>query len=94
MSPIEEKLHSALDTLQTRDDFVRFLELLIESFNEPGPPWQNATIESFLAALAQSTRNLEQYYDSPEEGAQNVESPSWEAVAGLLFSARCANTQD
>ena len=93
MSPIEERLHSALDSLQTRDDFVRFVELLIESFNEPGPPWQNATIESFLAALAQSTRDLEKYYDSPTEAAQNVESPNWQAVAGLLFSARCANDQ-
>ena len=94
MSPVEEKLHSALDSLHTRDDFVRFVELLVESVNEPGPPWQNATIESFLAALAQSTRNLEKYYDSPSEAARNVVSPSWETVAGLLFSARCADAQD
>jgi len=90
MSPAEERLHIALDSLHTRDDFVRFLELLVESFKEPGPPWQNATVESFLAALAQATKNLEKYYDTPNEAAQNVVSPSWEAVAGLLFSARCA----
>jgi len=89
MSPIEEKLHLILDSLRTRDDFVRFVELLVESFNEPGPPWENATIESFLLALARATRNLEQYYESADEAAQNVASPSWEAVAGLLFSARC-----
>ena len=47
-------------------------------------------MESFLTALAQATRNLERYYDSVDEAVQNVESPSWEAVAGLLFSARCA----
>ncbi len=90
MSPTEEKLHTVLDTLHTRDDFVRFVELLVESFNEPGPPWENATIQSFLLALAHATRNLETYYDSPDEAAQNVASPNWEAVAGLLFSARCA----
>ena len=91
MSPAEEKLHAALDSLRTRDDFVRFLELLVESFKEPGPPWQNATMESFLAALAEATRNLEKYYDSRSEADENVASPTWEAVAGLLFSARCAS---
>ena len=90
MSPAEEKLHAALDTLHTRDDFVRFLELLAESFNEPGPPWENATLESFLFALANAARNLESYYDMADEAAQNVASPNWEAVAGMLFPARCA----
>jgi hypothetical protein len=90
MSPAEEKLHAALDSLDTRDDFVRFVELLLESFKEPGPPWENATMESFLGALAQAARNLETYYDSSNEAAQNVSSPTWEAIAGLLFPARCA----
>jgi hypothetical protein len=47
-------------------------------------------MESFLAALAEAAKNLETYYASPNEAAQNVASPSWEAIAGLLFSARCA----
>lgn len=91
MSPTEEKLHAALDSLHTRDDFVRFVELLVESFKEPGPKWENATMERFLVALAQAAGKLEKYYDSPSEAAQNVAAPSWEAIAGLLFSARCAH---
>jgi hypothetical protein len=90
MSPAEEKLHAALDSLHTREDFVRFVELLLESFDEPGQPWENATMQSFLLALAHTARDLESYYDSPDEAAQNVASPNWEAIAGLLFSARCA----
>jgi len=82
MSPAEEKLHAALDSLRTRDDFVRFLELLVESFKEPGPPWQNAAMESFLAALAEATRNLEKYYDSRSEADENVASPTWERTLG------------
>jgi len=89
MSPAEEKLHAVLDSLHTRDDFVRFVRLLVESFDEPGPPWENSTIPAFLDALAQATANLEKYYDSADEAAQNVVAPTWEAVAGLLFSARC-----
>jgi len=90
MSPAEEKLHAVLDTLHTRDDFVRFVELLVESFNEPGPPWENATMQSFLLALAHAAQNLESYYDSSAEAARNVASPNWETIASLLFSARCA----
>jgi len=90
MSPVEENLHAALDSLRTRDDFVRFVELLIESLNEPGALWNNATLEPFLLALADTAKKLEGVYDSPAEAARNVASPSWEAVAGLLFTARCA----
>lgn len=90
MSPIEEKLHAALDSLQTRDDFVRFVRLLVESFREPGAPWQNASMEAFLSALASAAQNLEDYYDSADEAARNVAAPTWEAIAGLLFAARCA----
>jgi len=89
MSPAEEKLHAALDSLHTRDDFVRFVQLLVESFNEPGPQWENASVDSFLTALAEAAMNLESYYDSPDEAARNVATPTWEAIAGLLFSARC-----
>lgn len=91
MSPAEEKLHAILDTLHTRDDFVRFVELLVESFNEPGQAWENSTMQAFLLALAHAARNLATYYDSPDEAAQNVAAPNWEAIAGLLFSARCAH---
>jgi len=93
MSPIEEKLHAALDSLQTRDDFVQFVRLLVESFREPGAPWENSSMESFLSALALAAGNLEDYYDSADEASRNVASPTWEAVAGLLFSARCAREQ-
>jgi len=94
MSPVEEKLHAVMDTLRTRDDFVRFVELMVESFDEPGSPWENATMQSFLLALASVARNLEGYYDSRDEAARNVESPDWEAVAGLLFAARCTRFTD
>jgi hypothetical protein len=77
MSPTEEKLDTVLDTLHTRDDFVRFVELLVESFNGPGPPWENATMQSFLLALAHAARSLQTYYDSPDEAAQNVAAPNW-----------------
>ena len=88
MSPTDEKLYDALDSLHTRDDFVRFVELMIASHREQ-PPWPNSTMEAFLTALARAARQLETYYDSPTEAAQNVASPNWEAIAGLLYSARC-----
>ena len=90
MSPMEDQLHAALDSLHTRDDFVRFVRLLVESFNEPGAPWENSTLPSFLASFSQATQSLEHYYDLPEEAARNIAAPSWEAIAGLLFAARCA----
>ena len=59
MSPVEEQLHAALDSLHTRDDFVRFVRLLVASHNEPGPPWENATLDAFLTALSAAAENLE-----------------------------------
>ena len=89
MSPIEEQLHAALDSLETRDDFVRFVNLLVTSCHEPGPPWENATLATFLIAFSQAAESLEHFYESPDEAARNIVAPSWEAIAGLLFTARC-----
>ena len=91
--PLGVELSRALDSLHTRDDFVHFVALLMESFRDPGARWENSTIESFLTALALAARNLEHYYDSFDEAARNVASPTWEAIAGLLFSARCTHAQ-
>ena len=62
MSPIEEQLHAALDSLHTRDDFARFVRLLVASRSEPGPPWENATLDAFLTALSVAAENLENFY--------------------------------
>ena len=90
MSPIEAKLHDALDHLKTRDDFVKFVELLVASRNEPGAPWENSDIDAFLTSLARTARELEAHFDSSAEARENLERPTWEAVAGMLFTARCA----
>ena len=89
MSPTEEKLHAALDSLHTREDFVLFVELLVESFKEPGPPWErnNGVVSCRSGPGCEEPRDILRLAN---EAAQNVDSPSWEAVAGLLFSARCA----
>jgi hypothetical protein len=89
MSPIEMKLHDALESLETRDDFVKFVELLVSSHKEPDAPWENSSIETFLSGLARAARELEASYDSSAAAQANVESPNWEAVAGMLFTARC-----
>ena len=78
--------------MASRDDFVAFVRLLIESFGET-PPWVNHDIPGFLSALAAAAAQLERFYDTEQEGEQNVRSPSWEAIAGLLFSARCLDPE-
>ena len=91
MSPIEAKLHDALEKTASRDGFVEFVSVLLESFHEPGPPWINADLPSFLMAVGKVARELERFYDSPDEARQVVENPTWEAIGGILFSARCAD---
>jgi hypothetical protein len=90
MSPIEEKLHAALDASADRDGFVRFLALLIEDLRTEGDRWDNRDLERFLLGLLSVARTYESYFESGEEAAAALRSTSWQRFAEMLFSTRCA----
>ena len=90
MSPIEGKLHAALDASGDRDGFVRFLELLIEDLRTEGDRWDNRDLERFLLGLLSVARAYETYFDTADEAAAELRATSWQRFAEMLFTTRCA----
>ena len=90
MSPLEEKLHAALDASSNREGFVLFLELLLEDLRAEGDRWDNKDLQGFLSGLTTVARKYESYFDSPEEAATELRSTSWQRFAEILFTSRCA----
>lgn len=92
MSPIEEKLHSALDAVteeSTRDRFIEYLDVLLENKKE-NQIWNNNDIESYLKGIRYIASNLDIYYDGPGEAKGKIIDPAWQLFAEVLFGARCA----
>lgn len=90
MSPLEEKLHEALDASTDREGFVKFLEVFLEDLSAEGDTWKNQDLGAFLLGLATVARKYESYFDNAEEAAAELRLTSWQRFAEILFTARCA----
>jgi hypothetical protein len=93
MSPLEEKLHSALEASTDREGFVRFLEVLLEDLRSEGDTWTNQDLEAFLSGLVTVARKYESYFDTADEAAAELLSTSWQRFAEILFTTRCARDE-
>lgn len=81
-----KELIEKLDTLNTKEDFVNFVELLVENLkNDPGE-WENKDLASYLGAIASWTEDSDGYYRNMNLPIpQNVD---WKAFANILMAAK------
>jgi hypothetical protein len=89
MSPLEQRLHDALDGCGTRDGFGKFMQVLVEDLLQEGDNWCNRDLETFLRGLAGVARRYESFFDTPSEGGAAVSEVSWQHLAQMLFVTRC-----
>jgi hypothetical protein len=82
-----EKKHPSelIASIQSREDFVAFVEALRQSFVESPEDWENQTVERFLEALGRWLEDSDGYY-------QNMGQPvprrvNWKAFADALYAA-------
>jgi hypothetical protein len=73
-------------TVRTRQDLVRFLDSFSADFVANRAAWNNADLESFLAALAAWAQDMEGFYENRGEHAESL--PPWRILADLLMAAR------
>ncbi len=78
-------LHEQATTVRTRDDFVAFVCALLNDLKSGDTPWENATLERFVEALAAWSTDMDGYYAN--RGEKLPEQPSWRIVAEMLLAA-------
>lgn len=74
------------ESVQTREDFVAFLEALRgELAADPGA-WNNRDLPSYLEAMSAWTQDMDGYYASTGKELSNL-SP-WRVLADIMMAAR------
>jgi len=72
--------------INTKEDFISFIELLANDLRNNHGEWENDTLESYLEAIASSTEDIEGYYQN-----KNIPIPqgvNWKIFATILITAK------
>lgn len=64
------------DDLNTKEDFIAFLEFFYKDYQQNKDKWENNTLEPFLEAMIAYTENIQHMYDNNKISI-NSNEPSW-----------------
>lgn len=70
----------------TKEEFVKLLYELSDSFKRSSEEWENQTIDSFLDALAGWVTDMDGYYIN--FGRKIPENIEWNVIADMIIAAR------
>ncbi len=80
------ELVAKIDSLNTKEDFIEFVELLVLDLNRNPGDWENKSLESYLEAIASWTQDMEGYFHN-----NNLPLPkdiNWKIFANILIAAK------
>jgi len=81
-----EELINKTKNLNTKEDFINFLELLVRDLRSNPDGWENKNLASYLEAAASWTEDMDGYYQNNNLPIpQNVD---WEVFANILIAAK------
>jgi len=72
--------------VKSRQDFVQFIQALIEDFKKNRKNWENKDLETFLKAVQSWTEDMDGYYVN-----KNITIPeniTWGVFADILIAAK------
>lgn len=84
-APGQRNLNRLAETIETRADFVRFVETLAASFKTEPERWANDDLPSYLDAVASWTSDVEGW--CWQTGEPVPERPSWQWFGRILLAA-------
>ena len=83
---VGDDLFAYAKTVNSRTDFVKFVEYLNQDFQRKRSEWGNNDLESFLTGLSGFTQDMDGYYKNIGETV-NVEDITWRMAAQMLLAA-------
>lgn len=81
-----KEIHEQVMEIQTRPDLVAFIERIRDDLREHPEMWENATLDSFLSALASWTEDMDGYYYN--QRLEIPKTPTWKMFGQMLAAAR------
>jgi hypothetical protein len=80
------RLVDFVEQIKDREDFRRFLSLLLQDLAENGDKWENSTLESFLGGMGGFVGDMEGFYKNRGEKI-DLSRPTWKVLAHALLAA-------
>lgn len=74
------------DSVETREDFIAFVDKLVLNYKEHPDSWPNNDLETYLSALAGWVEDMDGYYLN--QGIILPENPNWQMIANMLSAAK------
>lgn len=79
-------LYDRAKSVDSRQSFVRFVQLLASDARENRSGWENGNVDTFLAGLAGYTQDMHGYYSSQGEDV-DIDIITWRMAAQMLLAA-------
>lgn len=80
-------IHDFADTIKTKKDFDKFLELLLDNLRSNKSDWENSNLENYVDGIYGFTKSIRGYYMHRKESV-DLEKPTWKMIATILLAAR------
>ena len=81
-----ESIYTKINNIESKEDFVNFINLLISDYKTNVHTWENKTIEDYLEAMANWVEDMEGYFKY-----KNIPIPQkieWNLFANILIAAK------
>lgn len=79
-------LNTHVHQIQTREDFLSFVRMLVRNLETKPDQWQNQDLPSYLGALAAWVEDMEGYYQNRKEVMPA--DPTWKTLGQILLASR------
>ncbi|XVN16198.1 hypothetical protein QZH46_10705 [Pseudomonas corrugata] len=73
-------------TVATRENFIEFVECLVQDYSRHHAEWQNTSLSEFLSGLSGFANDMSGYYKNMGE-VVDVDKITWRIAAEMLLAA-------
>lgn len=79
-------LSEEANNIQSRTDFVSFVRVLLQNFEENSDSWENKDVGSYLDAIAAWVEDMDGYFQN--RGEPIPQQPDWKLFGQILLAAK------
>ncbi len=80
-------IYDYVEGIRTKQDFEKFLDMLVNDFRNNTTDWENDDLEPFLDAFLRFTESIDGYYKNMNLKV-DTSTPTWKMFAEMLLAAK------
>ena len=81
-----ETLQKKIESINTKESFIEFLNLLIVDLKQNSDTWENKTLDRYLEAMSSWIEDMNGYYQNRNEPVPS--NISWKVYADILMASK------